>query len=295
LTRKLLTAFLVALVIPIAVIHSASAYKQSLKASSTSWQRISAGAQVWVLGSRVSSYECAKTPTNATLSIQSSDGWVDVARAIVSIDPILCSTTAAAPYVLKYQFVLKIEGQKDFPIPGTHAKLLVFQITNDNGTSRRAIAAVYSDTSDWSGDEVDGKLPGTTSSDETDQQVLTLASTNQTPRLIRPKASVLAKRSQPKASPGIVRGWEGCAFNGVPMYGRVKVVSARAQFQVRLVKSNASLKVKGVYAQPKACGEWQFVSTGALFSVQVVRSGEDFTVSFGDLQSGVKKSARTTR
>jgi hypothetical protein len=288
LTRKLLTAFLVALVIPIAVIHSASAYKQSLKASSTSWQRISAGTQVWVLGSRVSSYECAKTPTNATLSIQSSDGWVDVARAIVSIDPILCST-AASPYVLKYQFILKIEGQKDFPIPGTHAKLLVFQITKDDRTSRRAIAAVYSDTSDWSGDEVDGKLPGTSLSDETDQQVLTLASINQIPRLIKPSASVVAKGSRPKPAPRSVRGWNGCAFNGVPMFGRVKVVSAGAQFQVRVVKSNAVLKVKGVNTRPQACGEWQFVSTGALFSVQVVRAGGDFTVSFGARQSGLNK------
>jgi hypothetical protein len=288
LTRKLLTAFLVALVIPIAVIHSASAYKQSLRASSTSWQQISAGAQVWVLGSRVSSYECAKTPTNATLSIQGSDGWVDVARAVVSIDPILCSTTAS-PYVLKYQFILKIEGQKDFPIPGTHAKLLVFQITNDNGTSRRAIAAVYSDTSDWSGDEVDGKLPGTSSSEETDQQALTLATTDQTLRLIQPKSSVVTKGSRLKPLPQSLRGWTGCAFNGVPMYGRVKVVSAGAQFQIRVVKSNATLKVKGVNARPEACGEWQFVSTGAAFSVQVVRAGGDFTVSFGARQSGLNK------
>lgn len=294
MTRKLLISFLIALIIPIAVIHSASAYKQSLRASSTSWQRISAGAQVWVLGSRVSSYECAKTPTNATLSIESSDGWVDVARAIVSIDPILCSTTAS-PYVLKYQFILDIEGQKDFPMPGTHAKLLVFQITNDNGTSRRAIAAVYSDTSDWSGDEVDGKLPGIASSDETDQQVLTLATRSKTLGLIKPKTSVVTKGSRPKPLPRFVPGWNGCALNGVPMYGRVKVVSVGAQFQIRLVKTNATLNVKVVKARPQACGEWQFVSTGALFSVQVVRAGGDFTVSFGPGQSGLKKSAKATR
>ena len=73
------------------------------------------------------------------------------------------------------------------------------------------------------------------------------------------------------------------------MLGRVKFVSVGARFKIRVVGTKAALNVKGVTRVPKACGEWQFVSATPAFTVEIVRDGEDFTVSLGAKRPGVPK------
>lgn len=73
------------------------------------------------------------------------------------------------------------------------------------------------------------------------------------------------------------------------MLGRVKFVSVGARFKIRIVGTKASLNVKGVTYPAKTCGEWQFVSAAPAFTVEIVREGEDFTVSLGAKHPGVAK------
>jgi hypothetical protein len=50
-----------------------------------------------------------------------------------------------------------------------------------------------------------------------------------------------------------------CKCNGIPLFGKVQVVTALADFQVQKVDALADIKIKKVTTMPKNCGEWQFV------------------------------------
>ena len=242
------------------------------------------GTEVWIFGSQIHAYECVTEPTKATLALRGADGWVEVAHARSVLDRKLCAAKGAdkgAPYVVKYQFTLKILGQLNFPVPGTHAKLLVYRITNAQG-SRQATAAIYEDAGAVSEDQLDGKLPGVAASDEPEPQIQTLATSNS-------DQSRATKAPTNQALSGVRAnlGWRGCLFDGVAMLGRVKFLSVGARFKIRLVGAKAALSVKGVTHPAKTCGEWQFVSAAPAFTVEIVREGEDFTVSLGAKYPGV--------
>lgn len=293
--RKPLIALLVALLIPVLGVQSASADESRAKNSSATWNQLTADAQVWKLGDQIRVYECLARPTMGALSLKTSNGWIEVARTVAVLDPKLCETSSA-PYAAKYEFVLVVDGQQDFP--GTQAKLLIYKITYTQGPSHsNLLAAVYESSDELSGDERDGKLPGTHATDAPEQQTQTLAS----PKPIQPKSSVKPQTKSsakpqtksnatplPSAASSAQTsvGWSGCSFNGVPMFGRVKFVSVGAQFKIRLIGNKAALKVKGVTRSAKSCGEWQFVSAAPAFTVEIVRTGEDFTVSLGGSRPG---------
>ncbi len=293
--RKSLIALLVALLIPVLGVQPASADDSKAKKSAVAWDQLTADAQVWKLGDQIRAYECLAKPTKGTLSLKSPIGWIEVARTVTALDPKLC-TTSSAPYAAKYDFVLIVDGQQDFP--GTQAKLLIYKITYTQGPSHsNLLAAVYESSDELSGDQRDGKLPGSHSTDAPEQQAQTLVS----PKPVQSKSSAKPQtkssaKPQTKSSatplPSATSsaqtsvGWSGCSFNGVPMFGRVKAVSVGAQFKIRLVGSKAALKVKGVTRPAKSCGEWQFVSAAPAFTVEIVRTGEDFTVSLGGSQPG---------
>lgn len=279
--RKSLIALLVALLIPVLGVQPASADDSKAKKSAVAWDQLTADAQVWKLGDQIRAYECLAKPTKGTLSLKSPIGWIEVARTVTALDPKLC-TTSSAPYAAKYDFVLIVDGQQDFP--GTQAKLLIYKITYTQGPSHsNLLAAVYESSDELSGDQRDGKLPGSHSTDAPEQQAQTLAS----PKPVQSKASASATPLPSATSSARTSvGWSGCSFNGVPMFGRVKAVSVGAQFKIRLVGSKAALKVKGVTRLAKSCGEWQFVSAAPAFTVEIVRTGEDFTVSLGGSRPG---------
>jgi len=277
--RKTLIALLVSLLIPVLGVQSASADESKAKKSAVSWSQLTADAQVWKFGDQIRVYECLAKPTKGALSLKSSNGWIEVARTVAVLDPKLCSTSSA-PYAAKYGFVLIVDGQQDFP--GTQAKLLIYKIAYTQGPSHsNLLAAVYESSDELSGDQRDGKLPGSHSTDAPEQQAQTLAS----PKPVQSKSSATPLPSATSSAQTSV-GWSGCSFNGVPMFGRVKFVSVGAQFKIRLIGNKAALKVKGVTRSAKSCGEWQFVSAAPAFTVEIVRTGEDFTVSLGGSRPG---------
>lgn len=281
--KRQLVTLIVATLLPMMGIQSAQADQPSSK--TPAWSQLTSDTQNWILGSQVRAYECYARPTRASLSLKTSAGWIEVARTNAVLDPTLCANPAF-PYAAKYRFVLNIDGQQDFPT--SQAKLLVFQVTTSQG-SRQHVSAVYQDSEQMSEDQVDGKLPGNGSSEESDQQ----AQTDNMPKPTQPKISVSplpTVSSRPltgAATSSAPSGWGGCSFNGVPMFGRVKVVSVGGTFKIRFVRGNADLKVKAVGRASKKCGEWQFVSSSPAFTVSPVQSGEDFTVSLGATHPGV--------
>jgi hypothetical protein len=286
--RKVVAAALVTLLIPIAMVSSASAYNQRVKADSPSWQPLSQNIQVWILGKQVSVYKCIARPSASTLSWgATANNLSETVSATVSRDSQLCPSSAL-PYAAKYLFTPTFAG-KDFP-GGSQAKLLVYQITIDNITTQFA-AAAYSDSGELNSDEVDGKAPGQSSGEESDQQqqqAQVLATPKPAKSPAKPKASP-ASLDAATASRTAISGWNGCSFNGTPMFGRVRLVLNGGQFKIKLVKSGAVLKVNDPSPRAaKKCGEWQFVQVKANFTVQLVKSGQDFTVSLGADRPGLK-------
>ena len=73
---------------------------------------------------------------------------------------------------------------------------------------------------------------------------------------------------------------EDCKFRGKKLYGRVRVVSAFADFRVREVSAFENLRVMKVGAFPDACGKWEFVTAHEDFTVEFVTAHEDFTVRY---------------
>lgn len=73
---------------------------------------------------------------------------------------------------------------------------------------------------------------------------------------------------------------DDCRCEGIPLYGKVKVVEAFADFKVKIVGSFPDLKVRTVSAFADECGEWQFVESFPDFTVQFVESFPDFTIQF---------------
>lgn len=71
-----------------------------------------------------------------------------------------------------------------------------------------------------------------------------------------------------------------CSVNGIPLYGKVKVVRSGADLKVKVVESFPDLKVKQVAHFPDKCGKWQFVESFPDFTVQFVDSFPDMTIKF---------------
>ena len=246
------------------------------------WQRLGQGTEVWIFGTQVRVFECSAGAIKSTFSLRGENGWTEVARATSNIDRKICATRQS-PYLAKYQFTLTIAGQQDFPMPGTHAKLLVYRVSSARG-SRQATAAVYEDAAALNEDQIDGKLPGAAASDSSAQEGLNSAIPNPD---VPKESSILTSR----AFNALIAkaGWKGCLFQGVPMWGRVKFVSVGARFKIRVVGTKAALNVKGITHPAENCGEWQFVSATPAFTVEIVKEGEDFTVSLGAKRPGISK------
>lgn len=80
----------------------------------------------------------------------------------------------------------------------------------------------------------------------------------------------------------------GCRWNGIPLWGKVKVVESFADVKVQVVTSFPDLKVKQVTAFPDRCGLWQVVESFPDFTVQFVESFPDVTVRFVESFPGVE-------
>nr|WP_299447504.1 hypothetical protein [uncultured Phascolarctobacterium sp.] len=76
-------------------------------------------------------------------------------------------------------------------------------------------------------------------------------------------------------------------YNGIPLWGKVKVVEHNADIKVQVVKSFPDLKVKKVTSFPDSIGKWQFVTSFPDFTIQYVNSFPDIKIQFVDAFPGV--------
>ncbi len=79
-----------------------------------------------------------------------------------------------------------------------------------------------------------------------------------------------------------------CSRKGIPLYGKVKVVDAFADFKVKVVSSFADLDVQVVSSFPDRCGEWQFVESFPDFTIQYVESFPDLKIRFVESFPGIR-------
>ena len=79
-----------------------------------------------------------------------------------------------------------------------------------------------------------------------------------------------------------------CTFQGIPLYGRVKIVNTNQDFNVKLVDFASNLRVKRTAVPPITCGEWQFVDTKPDFTVKFVDFAWDFTIQYVDFLPGLQ-------
>lgn len=80
---------------------------------------------------------------------------------------------------------------------------------------------------------------------------------------------------------------EHCSCENIPLYGKVKVVSSGAKFQIRIVEYSEDIDVHIVKYSPSHCGEWEIVEYGEDFSVEFVEYGEDFSIKFVEYSPGI--------
>jgi hypothetical protein len=99
------------------------------------------------------------------------------------------------------------------------------------------------------------------------------------------QADVGVEAGPPDAAPETVamcgRILCNCTLHGIPLYGKVKFVTAFPDFKIRET-SFPDLKVKTVTAFADSCGKWQEVTAFEDFSVQVVTAFEDFQIQYSD-------------
>lgn len=78
-----------------------------------------------------------------------------------------------------------------------------------------------------------------------------------------------------------------CTFNGITLYGKVKVVESFPDLKVKVVNSFPDLKVKTVDSFANDCGEWEFVESFPDFTIQFVEDFPDIEIKFVDSFPGL--------
>ena len=78
-----------------------------------------------------------------------------------------------------------------------------------------------------------------------------------------------------------------CTWNGIPLYGKVKVVNSFPDILVEVVNSFPDLKVKKVNSFADSCGEWTFVESFPDFTVKFVNSFPDIKIKYVNSFPGI--------
>jgi hypothetical protein len=79
-----------------------------------------------------------------------------------------------------------------------------------------------------------------------------------------------------------------CTFHGIPLRGKVKVVTSFPDFKVKVVENFQDISIKVVSNFPDDCGDWQFVDDFPDFTIQYVENFPDVEIKFVDNFPGVK-------
>ena len=80
---------------------------------------------------------------------------------------------------------------------------------------------------------------------------------------------------------------DNCTCKGIPLYGKVEVVTSGADFKVEVVTIGADLQVEPVTIGANRCGQWEFVTIGADFKVEFVTIGADFKIEYVTIGPGI--------
>jgi hypothetical protein len=81
-------------------------------------------------------------------------------------------------------------------------------------------------------------------------------------------------------SPAESKVGANCTFNGLKLYGKVKVVTAFPDLKVQVVDAFPDLKVQKVNNFPDACGKWQMVDTFPDLKIQLVKAFPDIKIKY---------------
>lgn len=77
-------------------------------------------------------------------------------------------------------------------------------------------------------------------------------------------------------------GPDGCAFNGIDLYGDVEIVTSFPDVKVQIVTSFPDLNVQMVDSLPDSCGLWKIVTSLPDFKIQYVDRFPDIKIQFVD-------------
>ncbi len=69
-----------------------------------------------------------------------------------------------------------------------------------------------------------------------------------------------------------------CKFEGISLYGDVKIVNSFGDIKVKFVNSFPDLNVQFVSSFPDSCGKWKIVDSFPDFTIEKVSSFPDITV-----------------
>lgn len=84
------------------------------------------------------------------------------------------------------------------------------------------------------------------------------------------------------------RGLSGCRFNGVDLYGRVKIVDFFPDVTVKTTSFFPDLRVQRVNMFASSCGQWQFVDSFPDFTIKFVDLFPDITIQYVSMFPGVR-------
>jgi len=276
---------------PLASISPAWAVDVASPSPKVVWSSINSAPQSWIRGVANHLFECASTNATSVIAIKDGMRWREISRSSPQLDKKLC-TDPSAPYALKYQFTIETLSRGAGNFPGTRAGLVVFRIQS-NGTARMSSAALYASKDAADSDQLEGHAPE--QDDEGLSPATSPAGTSTLNPSVAPSATSAATSSAsnpgatastpptaptPPQSKSILKSFPSCKFNNILLSGRAKVVSAGGQFKVRVVPGVADFGVRTADRSTGKCGDWRFVSTQADFTVEIVDSAEDFTISF---------------
>ena len=269
----------IALAISLAMPTGAFAFDTASPSPKVVWSSINSAPQSWIRGVPNNLFECVANSSGAVLAMKDGAQWREVTRASAQPDKKLC-TDSANPYVLRYQFVIQSPSRGAGNFPGTRAGLVIFRIQS-GGAIRMSSAALYTNREAAESDEMDGHVLESDDASPATPAAMSPMPTAQPSQASGALASSTTSSSTTQSqSKSILKSFLSCKFNGVLLAGRAKVVSVGGQIKVRVVPGVADFGVRTADRATGKCGDWRFVSTQADFTVEIVDSGEDFTISF---------------
>ena len=82
---------------------------------------------------------------------------------------------------------------------------------------------------------------------------------------------------------------DSCSCKGIPLYGRVKIVTEYPDFRIKVTDDYPDIVVQIVdrYSSDNCC-MWKIVEDYPDFTVQFVEDYPDFTVAFSDSSHGIR-------